>query len=206
MVEQINKLREILLKPLPGESVQYRMAPEHRLRIQQVDTSLYRACAVLILLCQDENGWFLPLIQRHHYRGAHSAQVSLPGGKLDPQDQDLQETALRECREEIGVSEVEVIGRLSPLPIPVSGFLVQPFVAVCLQRPVLFVPQEREVEEILTLRPESLAGTALIQSGYIELEPNLKIKSPWYEVSGKKVWGATAMILSEFSEVYKAIL
>ncbi len=206
MIEQINKLREILLKPLPGESVQFRMAPEHRPRIQQVDTSLYRPSAVLILLCRDENGWFLPLIQRHHYLGAHSAQVSLPGGKLDAQDQDLQETALRECREEIGITDVEVLGRLSPLHIPVSGFLVQPFVAVCLQTPVLFVPQEREVLEILTLRPEALTTDDLIRSGDIELEPNLKIKSPWYDISGKKVWGATAMILSEFSEVYKATL
>lgn len=206
MVNQINKLREILLKPLPGESAQYRMAPEHRTRLSQTEVTNFRPSAVLLLLCYDEQGFFLPLIQRNSYDGVHSAQVSLPGGKFEKDDGNLEATALRECQEEIGVNQVEMLGRLSPLHIPVSGFLVQPFVGICKQRSPIFVPQPREVQEILTLRASDLNGTQLIKSGWIELGPSLKIKTPWYEVQGKKVWGATAMILSEFSELYAATL
>lgn len=206
MVNQINKLREILLNPLPGESAQYRMAPEHRSRLSQTEVTNFRPSAVLLLLCYDEQGLYLPLIQRNSYDGAHSAQVSLPGGKFEKGDGNLEATALRECREEIGIDQVEVLGRLSPLYIPVSGFLVHPFVGVCKQHSPIFVPQQREVQEILALRARDLNGTQLIKSGWIELGPSLKIKTPWYEVQGKKVWGATAMILSEFSEIYAATL
>lgn len=206
MENQINKLREILLKPLPGEDVQFRMAPEHRSRISQTSATSFRPSAVLILLCYDKQGIFLPLIQRHAYQGAHSAQVSLPGGKFEEKDEILEVTALRECREEIGIEEVELLGRLSPLHIPVSGFLVQPFVGICRQPSPVFMPELREVAEILALRPEDLADNKITGSGLIELGPELTIQTPWYEVQGKKVWGATAMILSEFSELYCATL
>lgn len=205
-MEQLNKLRENLLKPLPGEAVQYLMAPENRSRIKETERMNFRPSAVLILLCKDADGWYVPLIQRHSYDGAHSAQVSLPGGKADPTDKDLQATALRECSEEIGISDVEVLGSLSPLHIPVSGFMVQPFVGVCLREAPQFVPHVREVEEIFTFRPQALWKPESRQLGYLEIANNLKIKTPWYELGGKKVWGATAMILSEFSEVYRTTL
>lgn len=180
------------------------MAPKHRaLRSNDI---AYKPSAVMVLLCEDEKGQtFIPLTKRHAYSGAHSAQVSLPGGKYDERDEDLLNTAKRECFEEIGIAELEVIGKLSSLHIPVSGFLVQPFVARCLVKNPQFTLQEREVQRLLKLNPFSLLDENTRKEGYIDLGAGQKIYCPWFEVEQEKVWGATAMMLSEFKEILKTI-
>jgi 8-oxo-dGTP pyrophosphatase MutT (NUDIX family) len=201
----IDKLRRMLLNPLPGETAQYRMAPRHRLQsVQQADLSKFRESAVMILMCEEDGKLFIPLIQRPEYTGAHSAQVSFPGGKVDATDVNHAATALRECAEEIGVTEVEMLGALSPLAIPISGFMVYPFVGKCLVSPPAFIPHEREVARILRLDLQQLLKDEGIHHGSIRISDQLSIESAWYEVEGQQVWGATAMILSEFQEILKA--
>lgn len=206
--QTINRLKKALEQKLPGQDAQYLMAPQNRERIERelMKTGQYKPSAVMILFCEDEEGrLFIPLTERRTYDGAHSGQVSLPGGKYDAADGDLSETARRECYEEIGVSELEILGKLTELHIPVSGFLVQPFVGYCKLKNPEMIQHQREVKQILKLELNHLLDDASIEQGTIEISGNLKIKTPWFDVQGYRVWGATAMILSELKELMKTI-
>lgn len=212
IVEQfINTLKHQLLEPLPGQDAQYLMSPALRARfdLKKLVTGNYRPSAVMILFCQDaQQEWFIPLTLRSSYQGAHSGQVSLPGGKPEPSDQNLQGTAIRECYEEIGIrDQLEILGSLTKLYIPVSGFLVEPFVGVCQIQDPVFVPQEREVKSILRLKVKDLMSDTIVQHGTITLEGNegLNIEAPYFSEGEHKIWGATAMILSELKAVLSPI-
>lgn len=194
----INRLKKALSDELPGVEAQYQMAPVHRQRIlTTLMEETYKPSAVMILFCEDEAGHtFIPLTERVVYDGAHSGQVSLPGGKFEAGDLNLMNTAIRECYEEIGVNEIDVLGKLTPLYIPVSRFLVHPFIGVCKIRNPHLKIQEREVKTILRLSPEVLLNDEIVKNGGVKAA-GLTIKAPWYDVEGAQVWGATAMILSE---------
>jgi len=200
----IINLIEQLKSPLPGEAAQFEMAHISREKIKYEDLKKgnYRSSAVLILLAQRDGEFFIPLTERHTYNGAHSGQVSFPGGKKEEQDESLLHTALRECAEEIGVhSHIEVIGELTPLYIPVSGFLVNPFVGVYHGGDLEYSLNENEVKSLLELKLSDLKNPALIKQTVIEPTPGYKIKTPYFDVRGKIVWGATAMILNEFKKL-----
>ena len=208
MEQIINRLKNALTKALPGIEAQYRMAPLHRQRMELETLKIedYRPSAVMILLCEDENGnGFIPLTERMTYNGAHSGQVSLPGGKFEADDGDLMNTAIRECYEEIGIREVEVIGKLTPLFIPVSGFIVHPYIGLCKIKNPVMKNHEREVKTLIKLSLEDLLNDAIVKQGEMQVMNTLNIKTPWFEVEGLKVWGATAMILSELKDVIKSI-
>lgn len=204
----INRLKKALEQKLPGQDAQYLMAPLNRERIELKlqRSEEYKPSAVMILFCKDEEGHlFIPLTERMTYNGAHSGQVSLPGGKYDTADGDLSETARRECYEEIGVNELEILGKLTELYIPVSGFMVQPFIAYCkIENPVM-THHQREVKNILKLELDHLLNDSSIKHGTVKVLENLKIKTPWFDVQGYRVWGATAMILSELKELMRTI-
>lgn len=195
--------------PLPGEEAQYLMAPVQRPRRSDLlpNTSEYRESAVLLLLTPTENGFNLPLTERFSYKGSHSGQVSFPGGKKDASDPDLEFTALRECHEEIGIhpDTVQILGRLTELYIPVSRFKVTPFVG-CLSSSIPFEPNSREVKTILQLGLAELQQGHQIREGNIDLESGLNMNVPYFELEGRKVWGATAMILSEFRTLLNSIV
>ena len=173
MEQLINKLKASLLKTLPGQAIQFQMAPFGRTpNFDSAELSTYKSSAVMILFCQDKNGnYFLPLTQRFSYAGAHSGQISLPGGKFDAEDLSLQVTALRECYEEIGIREnVEVLGSITKLYIPVSSYMVLPFVGFCSVSEPTFVPQAREVKNILRLYLDDLVNDAIVKRGAVEVE------------------------------------
>ncbi len=208
MEQLINKLKTRLGQALPGIEAQYKMAPFNRERINLnvEDTSSYRKSAVMIILYQNEaNEWCIPLTERVNYGGIHSGQISFPGGKYEHEDQDLLNTALRECYEEIGIKEIDTLGSLTHLYIPVSMFLVQPYIGIIKNKMPVFKPQAREVEKILNLELSYLLNDKNVLNGEIAVNEGLKIKSPYFEVETKKIWGATAMILSELKEVLKTI-
>ncbi len=211
MEQLVNKLKARLLAQLPGAEAQYRMAPVARAKfdIQTLNANQYRLSAVMILFCRDENdNWFLPLTLRPSYKGAHSGQVSFPGGKADPLDANLQATALRECYEEIGIkNNVELLGSLTQLYIPVSGFLVEPVVGVYTLPNPLFVPHEREVKSIIHLNIGDLMNAESIKQGPVAIDNDntLKMEAPYFLNGDYKIWGATAMILSELKEVLEPI-
>jgi 8-oxo-dGTP pyrophosphatase MutT (NUDIX family) len=200
-LEQIlNKLKLKLAEGLPGVEAQYLMAPVGRKKIDELasQTLTYRSSAVLVLLCINGPGEaFIPLIERMSYNGAHSGQVSLPGGKFEERDVNLETTALRECEEEVGIKEVELIGNLTELFIPVSQFKVQPFIGVYKLPNPTFTKQEREVKNLIPLMLEDLMNDTIIKNGEVNLPNNTRMNVPYFEVGEHKVWGATAMILHE---------
>lgn len=200
----LSKLKQQLMLPLPGIEVQFEMAHVNREKIKAEDLSPteYKSSAVLLLLIKRENDFFIPLTERHTYKGIHSGQVSFPGGKFEITDQTLDKTALRECHEEIGVlSNIELIGQLTPVYIPVSKFMVNPFVAVLNDTEVNYNTNQTEVKNILELSLNDLKLPELIKHTVVEPMPGMKLKTPYFDVQGKIVWGATAMILNEFKHL-----
>jgi hypothetical protein len=117
-----------------------------------------------------------------------------------------EQTALREAEEEIGVkrNDVQILGQLTELYIPPSNFLVHPFVGAINYSPVFF-PQAAEVAEVVEIKIDDLADVRFRGEKKITLSNGNTVQTPYYGLKGKTVWGATAMIISEFLEVVSAI-
>lgn len=190
---------------LPGVRAQYRMASLGRYqkplsRTPGIDA---REASVLNLLHWRDGAWRTVLIQRAtNPRDRHSGQISFPGGRLEEGDASLACVALREAEEEIGVdaSTIRILGRLTQLYIPVSNYLVHPFVAV-LDGPPSFRPQPGEVEQLLFPEIDAFRSADHPKYANISVFGGLVLEDvPCYQVDGQIVWGATAMIISEFLE------
>jgi 8-oxo-dGTP pyrophosphatase MutT (NUDIX family) len=198
-----------LKEALPGEEAQKRLS-----RLQNYSLSGLLAenpghvkSAVMIVLWPEYGSIRCLLIRRPVYPGVHSGQVAFPGGKYEKEDGDLLRTAIRETKEEIGVtvSESEVAGALSPLYIPVSNYLVYPFVSVLNVRPSV-VPNEKEVERVLDFELKRLSGKEQVKEKDMQIREGKSVKVPYYEVDDFVIWGATAMIISELLAVLEDII
>jgi 8-oxo-dGTP pyrophosphatase MutT (NUDIX family) len=199
-----HKLKEKLHCPLPGQAAQYKMAHAVR-RSEMPPPTDARQAGVLALFYPKDTGWHLVLIERSNTntRDRHSGQISFPGGKYETGDGSLSATALREAQEEVGISpeSVELLGQLTNLYIPVSNFLVNPYVGITCETP-RFRPQQEEVQAILEVPFELLRQPETRQEADLTIAQNITLRRvPCYQVFGRAVWGATAMILSELLEV-----
>lgn len=207
----ITKLRKRLKKPLPGISAQLKMM--NSVMKQKAPDTYFNApedakkACVMVLLFKKEGVWHTVLMQRPESPYPHSKQVSLPGGKLEAIDASLEAGALRETEEEFGIpsDDIETIGRLSKLYIPVSDFLVHPFVGF-LQKAPRYGIDYNEVEEIIEVKLEDLKNPLLRKEKNIQTFGGYTLKNtPYFDLNGKVVWGATAMMLSEFIEVLETL-
>lgn len=207
----ISKLKEHLLRPLPGIDAQLKMMSTG---LRKKDPDMYvkaaedakKAC-VLLLLFQKEGAWHTALMERPESPYAHSKQISFPGGGLEAFDADLAAAALRETEEEFGIpkQDITLIGRLSQLYIPVSGYLVHPFVGYLEQAPD-YTPDPKEVAEVIEVKIEDLIDPNLRKLTKIEMSSGFTLKDvPYFDLKEKVVWGATAMMLNEFSEILEAL-
>jgi len=198
------QLQQSLAQDLPGREAQLKMSPLpvdwRRFSLDAPATA--KKSAVLLLFYPEESGVFFPLIKRPSYPGAHSGQVSFPGGKVEPNDPDLFYTALREAEEEIGIDagKVEVLGRLTDLYIPTSNFLVSPVLGFLEEKP-RFVPEVREVERIIPTAISTIGQPQVRQRTTIPIGEGRQLETPYFALDGEVVWGATAMILSELLQL-----
>lgn len=197
-------LRARLTRALPGLDAQLRMAPRPRPGWDpHVVPAGLRDAAALVLLYPHDGTWHLPLTLRGSWLRHHTGQVSLPGGRVDA-GESFEAAALREADEEVGVlpADVEILGRLTPLHVPVSGHLLHPIVGVTAARPAFRVAAD-EVERLLEVPVERLraAETLAWRQRVRERPPAVMMDVPYFAVDGTEVWGATAMILAEFLAV-----
>lgn len=197
----LEQLEFQLQRELPGKNAQMKMAPSSRFDFPEPSKPA-KLSSVLILLYPHNDEVFTALIKRASYNGHHSGQVSFPGGKFEKGDKSLIDTALREASEEVGVhyNDVKVLGNISSLLIPVSNIMVLPIIGYTNQRPD-FVHDPIEVDQIIEVGLKELSLPSTIKSGIIKVE-NREIKTPYYSIQNQIIWGATAMIISEFLEIW----
>lgn len=185
---------------LPGAKAQELMAPSFR-NDYKADKNLLRQSGVLLLLYAKEEIPYFVLMRRSSRLRTHSGQISLPGGSQDKTDMSYYHTATRETYEELGIGEKQIVllGKLTPLHIPISNFMVHPFVAYA-DNPLEFVANDAEVEEVLEIPVFQLLDNKCVTEDAWEKEGK-SYRRPFFAVGEHKVWGATAMILSEFREL-----
>lgn len=201
----ISKLSSSLRNNFSCPEAHNKMTPPNRYRgVESNSIETSKPSAVMILLYPLDGIMQTIFIKRPTYNGPHSNQVSLPGGKFEITDIDLQTTALRETYEEIGVAPeaIEVIGKLTPLYIPHSNYLVIPFIGYSLIRPS-FIPDKIEVESLIEIPIEHLADETKKETFILKREGFEDIEAPFFNLAGEKLWGATAMIIAEFMELYQ---
>lgn len=162
----------------------------------------YHDSAVLVLLFPFQQQIQLCLIRRPSTMKNHAGQIAFPGGKREPEDADLIQTALREAQEEIGIAQgdVEILGLLSTVYVQISEFLITPVVGWLNDVPEVVVDKS-EVDEVIFISLEDIAN----QGNGCEREMDTRtgrINVPGYEINGIFIWGATAMMLSELVDLY----
>ncbi len=205
------KIVKIAKMQLPGETAQFKMAPMERLaelkRIAYKKNTAKRAGVLVLFYPTIDNKTHLALILRKTYKGVHSAQIGFPGGKFEDSDHTIQETALRETEEEIGVlrNSVSVLKKLTEIYIPPSNFFVQPFLGITTKTPQ-FNLQEDEVEELIEVpllhfMDDNIKTIQRLSTSYAN-----NIEVPAFMLNNHLVWGATAMMLNEVRELLKELL
>ncbi|WP_420628612.1 NUDIX hydrolase [Candidatus Leptofilum sp.] len=194
--------RALSLPNFDARAAHYHMLPTDRNRQRPPDlTGQPRVGGVLLLLYPHQQRTYLVLTRRRDDLNAHAGQISFPGGRQEPGETAVQ-AALRETEEEIGVPsrQLAVLGELTSIYIPPTDYEVHPFVGWVNggERPS-FVPEVREVAEILEVPLGHLLNPTTREVGPIPVR-GATYTVPYYSVGGHKVWGATAIILSEFLE------
>ena len=197
----VSDLKYQLQFPLPGEVAQLKMAPSSRKSSEYYlqQSNHPKKSSVLILLYEKSNVIHTLLTLRPSYSGVHSSQVSFPGGKIE-EGESIVQAAFREANEEVGIAEaqLEEIGQLSSLYIPASNYVVNPVIAR-INKAHTFVRNEREVEQLLEVSLNDLLDVNKMSTKHLETSYAGSVEAPYYDFEGHHVWGATAMIISEFN-------
>ncbi|WP_299013523.1 CoA pyrophosphatase [uncultured Polaribacter sp.] len=201
-----NRIEAYKTKTLGGLDAQFKLAPELRLRYDANKIKIKnpkRAAVLALFYPNKKNEATFLLTERATYKGAHSAQISFPGGKVDVLDKNLQETALRETFEEVGVtvSKLDIIRELTEVYIPPSNFLVTPYLAYLDKRPTLIT--NYEVESTIEVLAENLINDSFLATRRIKTSYMNIADVPCFKFNNYIVWGATAMMLSEIKELIK---
>jgi len=175
--------------------------PYRRALFRRFSGIRYSPAAVLVLFYPKDDEMYTVLIERPQYDGVHSGQIAFPGGKKEPFDRSLYETAVRETREELGITgnDITPLRRLTAVKIPVSAYKVTPFAAYARHTP-RFDPDPREVRRVLEIPLEKLLRTPWEkETRYYENRPYTVYYLPF---GAHKIWGATAMVIAELRDLF----
>lgn len=199
--EAEQRLRDAMRRPLPGHDAFLELSGYKRPDLDAARRSdpPPRSSAVLALIYEKHAQAHILLMLRPEYAGAHSGQVSFPGGRREENDADLMATALREYSEETGASagSIDVLGELTPVYIPPSRSLVSPFVGIVAETGP-FVPDEREVAELIEAPLDLVMRDDILKRREQHIAIlGRSVDIPYFDVMGHVVWGATAMMLAE---------
>jgi 8-oxo-dGTP pyrophosphatase MutT (NUDIX family) len=205
----LNKVEVLKGMPLPGDKAHSNLLP---INAQQRNIALEkdanpRLSGVAAIFHANEVGdTALFLIERQTYKGVHSGQIAFPGGKYEEIDGSLEQTARRETFEEIGISpqQLVLINSLTKVYIPPSRFLVQPFM-FALPKETSITKDPREVKSIIQLPISRLLDDQSLQYGKMEVANGVNMKTPYFASEHHKIWGATAMMLSEIKLMLRKI-
>ena len=160
-----------------------------------------------MLLYPKNDVWYFALMLRPDYDGVHGGQVSFPGGKLEG-GETPEQAALRECEEEIGIDQdkIKVLGKLTDVYIPPSNMMVSPFVGYIDYEPV-FYPDSTEVERVIEVPLSDVFNEDLVKQKKVEVasysDNPVTLEVPYFEFCFETVWGATALMISEFREMLR---
>lgn len=204
----LEQAQKALAAPRPGFAAQARMSPQPRPGAIPPPPPRHppKEAGVLVLLYPKNDELYFVLTRRTETVAMHKGQVSLPGGAREGTER-LDETARRETSEELGIdpTNIEILGPpLTPLYIPVSGFWVTAFVGYWGDKP-RFVPEPEEVIELIQTPLAALLDESSIEEEVWEIRGE-RVRVPFFLLRGHKVWGATAMMLSEFAAMLQGQL
>ncbi len=201
----VSKLSEIA----PGGlEAQFELAPKFRQKYTQEFMVARNAkkAAVLALFYPNSQGetCFL-LTLRANYNGIHASQISFPGGKFERTDNSLENTALREAHEEVGIQpdDVHIFKQMTDVFIPPSNFMVTPFLGLLNHTPIL--TKNEEVEENIAVLLEDLLNENAFSTAIVTTSYAKNFLVPCFNLSNCVVWGATAMMLNEIKMLLKEI-
>lgn len=204
MNDFITSLQHKLTLELPGQNAQYQMAPMDRPRSYSMPEAAKHAGVLILFFWQDDAPHFVLIQRAEHPLDKHSKQISLPGGKYEDTDTDYAHTATRETEEEIGipVSNIQLLGALTKLYIPVSNFIVHPYVGfITNNKPPHFIPAPSEVGEIIRVPIQEFLTDDNWTKQDLDIRGQTIKNIPIIQLQDKIVWGATSMILHELKVV-----
>ena len=188
------------VKPINDNNINNEKIIRYEELLSENKLSEMKQAAVLICFFKKNGEYHLPLIRRPMHEKNHPGQIALPGGAME-ENETLENTALREAFEEVGIipESVEIIGKMTPLPVPVSKYLISPFIGIAKHEPKWNI-NKQEVDELIILKFKDLIDS---NNGYYEdwdLNGNT-LRVPIFKVMNKEIWGATAAVLSELLDL-----
>lgn len=162
-----------------------------------------RTAGVLILLWPENGSVYTVFMQRPDYVGFHGGQISFPGGKQEPADENIIRTALRESMEETGLNteNIDVAGMLTPLFIPVSNMLVTAVIGCTDEKPE-FHPDPQEVDHLIAADLRRFLQPSIIKTKPMQLRGET-YDVRYFALEEYVIWGATAMMLNELLEIFR---
>ena len=201
----ITQLKIRINNDLPGEESHQKMRVIYDQSIELPFSKINSTqAAVLILLYLADNEIYFFLTKRTDELKHHKGQISLPGGTQEGNEK-LIDTALRETQEEIGINKtsISIIGTITPLFVPVTGFMIYPFIGYSLNK----LDPKPDPVEVATIFSVNISDLLNKENRTTE-QRNIRgydVQVPYFKLNDYQVWGATSMILSEFRDLIKSI-
>lgn len=204
--EFTSRLQQAFREPLPGKAAQRALRPYLKISSQlEAPTGLFpKQSAVMALFFPKGDVPHLLLIERPVYAGVHSGQIGFPGGKIERSDRDRLAAAFRETHEEVGLSAdaIHLLGPLTEVYVLASNFMVYPYAGFLDEAPCLR-PDPKEVAAILEVPVSRFFEADVIREKPIKSAIGLTLNAPYFDIYGKTLWGATAMMISELRDIIR---